>query len=419
MYNFFKKTEFILNPNGAETEYHYMSSNEYGQRILSIMEKFKQGQANEQEVRELDQWYESFGDDEKYTTRLSAVEKSLYKERLLQRINKQLQRESVLLKKTKFRSVPSLLVSLVLILAVSFGLYTLIGRKGMPTGEYTGQVDIGPGGNKAVLTLADGRKISLTDAKHGELAKEANKSIAKTADGQVVYEIDGSSGVKSYATAYNSIETPKGGQYKVILPDGTVVWLNSASSLKYPVSFASLTERRVELKGEIYFEVAKDRGRPFIVTGGGQQVEVLGTHFNVNAYEDEPDVMTTLVEGRVLVSSGKDLSSDLQTDSRYLDPGQQALLSDGRYRVREVIASDVIAWKDGYFIFDKADIKTVMRQLARWYDMAIIYENVSTKDEFTGEIPRSSSLNEVLRILKLGGLNYTLKGRKLYITSED
>jgi transmembrane sensor len=261
-----------------------------------------------------------------------------------------------------------------------------------------------PGGNRAMLTLADGSSIILGSAPNGVLAKQANIDIRKATAGNIVY--DAANTLKPGAQVlYNTITTPRGGQYKVTLSDGTKVWLNAASSLKFPAAFLA-AERTVELTGEAYFEVAKLTGPlvaglpggrvPFKVITARQTVEVLGTHFNINAYADEASVNTTLLEGSVKVIRAETNSAQL------LKPGQQARLRDN-IRVLNVDASDFIAWTNGYFTFSHENIGSIMRQVSRWYDINIQYEGDVTQEVFVGTISKFKDVEQVLHMLQLTG----------------
>ncbi|ALL07667.1 hypothetical protein AQ505_20540 [Pedobacter sp. PACM 27299] len=266
--------------------------------------------------------------------------------------------------------------------------------------------DVDPGGNKATLTLADGSKISLTDANNGELAKQSGVKISKSKNGELVYSV-----IASDATplAFNTISTPKGGVYQVNLPDGTKVWLNAASSIKFPTTFAQLSQRKVELEGEAYFEVAKNKKVPFVVSTGGQQVQVLGTHFNISSYSDEGELKTTLLEGSVKV---------IAANTIVLKPGQQSNLKrngSGDLKVSTANITQVMAWKNGFFHFEKENLHEVMRQLSRWYDIEVIYEVDRHDDEFMGDIPRGIKLSEALKILSFEGTQFRIEGHKLIV----
>lgn len=264
--------------------------------------------------------------------------------------------------------------------------------------------DVSPGGDKAILTLADGSTILLNDAQNGTLGQQGSSTIIKL-DGKLTYDL---AGKNAEEVVYNTISTPNGGQYQLELPDGSLVWLNSTSSIHFPTSFVG-KERRVEITGEAYFEIAKNRDMPFIVSASGAEVRVLGTHFNVNAYKDESDMRTTLLEGSVKFVNG--------TEAKMLKPGQQSQLSiDGTLKVlSNVDVEEVVAWKNGLFDFEYAGIETVMRQLARWYDVEIEYKG-KTDDLFIAEMRRNIKLSDALKALELTGkVRFEIKGRKIIV----
>lgn len=275
-----------------------------------------------------------------------------------------------------------------------------------------------PGGNIAVLTLSDGSAIALDSARNGIVAQQGNTKIAKLSNGQLAYKT-----VKEQSSAvlFNTLTTPRGGQYKLGLPDGSFVWLNAASSIRYPTAFSG-KERVVSITGEAYFEIAKDPSMPFRVilpssAGGrrgeggmeGGSIEVLGTHFNVNAYEDEKALKATLLEGSIRLIS--------QAASRKLEPGQQALLNkEGQLSViPNADTEEAVAWKNGRFDFDNADIQAVMRQIARWYDVEVVFEGKIPSEKFVGEIPRNSNLSEVFKILELSNVHFKVENKKVTV----
>lgn len=273
--------------------------------------------------------------------------------------------------------------------------------------------DIEAGENKAILTLGDGSKIILDDAKNGILANQGGNSVLKAAEGEVIYSF--LSEVKdppvedlNAPVIYNTIETPKGGKFQIKLPDGSKVWLNAASSLRFPTVFNG-SKRQVELKGEAYFEVSPDKSKIFEVNTRNQVVQVLGTHFNINAYLDEPTVNTTLLEGSVRVS-------DLRTNiSQLLKPGEQSQLSEQIEVINLKNTNEAVAWKEGYFQFDEADIKAVMRQIERWYDVSVVYEGDVPNYRFGGEIERNLSLLQVLKVLEKTKVHFRLEGREVIV----
>ena len=265
--------------------------------------------------------------------------------------------------------------------------------------------DILPGGNKAILTLSDGSKIVLDDKKNGILTEQDGVTVAKAADGQLVYTFTGKK--KHVNALYNAIETPVGGQYQVNLPDGSKVWLNSSSLLRFPALFSGNT-REVELRGEAYFEIAADQTMPFIVNSGNQSVKVLGTHFNINAYTDEPSINTTLLEGSVLVS---ELGNNR---SVFLKPGEQSIITDD-IRVVKVDIQTAVAWKDGFFQFNGADIGTIMRQLGRWYGISVRHEGKISQQKYDGAINRKLTLLQALELLEKSQIHSKLEGREVIV----
>ena len=273
--------------------------------------------------------------------------------------------------------------------------------------------DIPPGGNHATLTLENGSVITLDQLADGEIARQAGLTIRKTSDGQLVYET-GNADAKEGLPAYNTVTTPKGGQYRVILPDGTHVWLNAASSLRYPIRFNGAT-RQVELTGEGYFEVSANESAPFVVASSNQIVRVTGTHFNINAYPEEQSVQTTLLEGKVTVVSndGKNSVS--------LKPGEQALLEREKLLVKAIDTEQAIDWKNGDFIFENEDIRSIMRRVARWYDVDIIYENgYQPNTGFFGQVSRSKNISEVLQVLELtGAVHFRIEGRTITVLPKN
>jgi ferric-dicitrate binding protein FerR (iron transport regulator) len=276
------------------------------------------------------------------------------------------------------------------------------------------KADLSPGSNKATLTLSNGAKINLADAVNGKIARQQLLAINKTQSGKIVY-----SGLASLSpadlaamktlTAFNTISTPRGGQFEVVLPDGTKVWLNAETSLTYPVIFKG-NRRSVTLNGEAYFEVTKNASMPFIVKTSGQTVEVLGTHFNVNSYADESAVKTTLLEGSVRVADNSNKSEVV------LQPGQQAVDHPGIIRVvRDADIEEAMAWKNGKFIFRNADLHTIMRQLSRWYDVDVEFQGIIPEKHYRGRISRNVPASQVFEILKTSGINFLISGRKIIV----
>ena len=268
-----------------------------------------------------------------------------------------------------------------------------------------------PGNNKAILTLADGSTIVLESVAKGTVGQQGDSKIVKQAEGQIVYEPlhKNTTGV-----LLNSITTPRGGHYGVTLSDGSKVWLNAASSIRFPAAFSG-SERRVTLTGEAYFEVVKNTAMPFNVAIDGKgEVKVLGTHFNVNAYPDEPTISTTLLEGSVKLTG---LSKE---DSQTLKPGEQARLHrNGQISIdKNADIEQAMAWKNGAFNFNNADLEVVFRELSRWYDVAVKFEGPIQARQFSGEIQRDLKLSQVLKLLENNNVFCRLEDKTLVVLKQ-
>lgn len=298
---------------------------------------------------------------------------------------------------------PRIFTAAVVLLTLSVGVWFFKLRKSATAGKLVqNRQDIGPGKNIAMLTLADGKAITLSEAKKG-LIVNSNK---------LAYD-DGSSVItSSFKAADMMVSTPRGGQYQLVLPDGTKVWLNAASSLKFSGNLIAAGERRVILKGEAYFEVFKDKRRPFVVESMGQKVEVLGTHFNVSANPDESAIKTTLIEGCVQVSQ------EGTKNAKILKPNQQSIITAGlaQIKVEDVDPESVLAWKNGYFMFDDEDLESIMQKVAKWYDVEIQYEQKPVGLTFIGTVSRSRNVSEVLHALeRTGKIRFKIEDRRILV----
>jgi ferric-dicitrate binding protein FerR (iron transport regulator) len=303
----------------------------------------------------------------------------------------------------------------IVILILGIGAYFLLPDRNIKelskkeTQDHLYKNDVSPGGNKAVLTLSNGTKILLGNAANGTLAQQGNTKIIKLNNGQLSYSTSTqSSADKDVVMQYNTLTTPRGGQYHVTLPDGTQVWLNAASSLHYPTTFLG-KERKVEITGEAYFEVAHNADKPFKVEVNGMQIEVLGTHFNINAYSDEPVMRTTLLQGSIKFISGN--------DTRLLSPGQQIQVQpNGQIkRIKDADIEQTIAWKNGAFSFHNTSIYEIMRQISRWYNVDVNF-NDSLKLRLNGSIEREVKVSEVFKMIELTGeVKFNIEGRRITV----
>ncbi len=267
--------------------------------------------------------------------------------------------------------------------------------------------DAKPGGNKATLTLANGSVVILETAKSGAISQQGGSQVIKLDDGRLLYKAE--VGNAAETVEYNTVSTPRGGQYQLVLSDGSKVWLNAESSITFPTAFVG-KQRKVEIKGEAYFEIAHNPKMPFEVKVKNLNVQVLGTHFNVNAYDDETAVKTTLIEGLVKVSEG--------AFSKMLKPGQQAVaFSRGNKDivVENVDVDEAVAWKNGFFHFNNSGLEEIMRQLSRWYDVEVVYNGVIPKRQFVGEMQRDLKLSQVLGLLAKNKVNFQIDGRKIIV----
>jgi hypothetical protein len=368
--------------------------------IAELIEKFERGIITNQEMQSLNQWYDSMGSE---TGEYESPELNigLAKERFYNKIEEKIS-EKIHKSKGRFSRFQLMAAACVATVCI-VGLYVYLYSYRFESARTVkiiqqDEISVAPGKDKAILTLGDGTKVNLSDAKAGQLAKIEGVIISKSNNGQLVYRITGNGGTMNNT---NKIETPAGGQYQVILPDGSTVILNALSSLIFPDRFLG-NERRVELTGEAYFKVAKNKEKPFKVTARGQEVEVLGTQFNLNSYSDEPNIVTTLEEGSVRVKGAQ--------GSRVIAPGQQSLFDNGNdISVRQANLAEALAWKNGEMVFDDAELPAIMRQVSRWYNIQIRYEGYTKGNRITGSIGRDANLNTLLRILKGSGVKVRME----------
>ncbi|WP_316839874.1 FecR family protein [Pedobacter gandavensis] len=377
-----------------------------------LIEHYIHQTATAEEQQELSDWYDRENNRDIIWPSISEDEEKIVDQRIFSNIVFHTQP-----KRNGFKRIwQPFTIAASIVICVGIAFYFYQNNQGIST-EITTQNDIAPGGNKAFLTLSDGKRITLTDAKNGELAEQSGVKISKTAEGQLIYTVSSLPNEKNPVNVYNTIETPRGGTYHVRLPDGTKVWLNAASTLRFPSSFAGAVNRKVELlSGEAYFEVAKDKKHPFIVNTDQQEIMVLGTHFNINSYRDEQLAKTTLLEGSVSISL-LDKKGKRKT-SLIIKPNEQAVFDGENLKIINGDTEQVLAWKNGLFQFENADVKTVLRNFARWYDIDIVYQGKVKPFNFTGEIYRNLNLSEALDGLRFTGLNFKIVGRRIVVTDD-
>lgn len=381
------------------------------QTLYQLIQKYQAGTASAEEIAQLNEWYHSFDDTQAEVYLEATMTESELAEKIRLRLVQRIAQDPARSRKKRY-ILP--IAASFLLLVVSSGVYFLLNKNKDPQTVVTNQpqtvapanTDITPGGNKALLTLADGSVIELDSAANGLLGTQGVSEIIKLENGQLAYKVNGRLLTENDEAFYNTITTPRGGQYQVTLSDGTKVWLNAASSIRFPVVFTG-NLRRVEVTGETYFEVTSDASKPFQVKAEQSEVVVLGTHFNINAYKDEENLKVTLLEGKVRVSS-----------SITLLPGQQAQLSANNQITtsNNVDLEEVMAWKNGRFQFKSSDLRSILRQISRWYDVDVEYRgNVNL--HFTGQLTRNQNVSKVFEHLELTGeVHFRTEGRKIIVT---
>ncbi|MCQ6958281.1 FecR family protein [Mucilaginibacter aquariorum] len=365
-------------------------------KLTELFKKYHQGTCTEEEKALLEAWYLQHNE----------ADEPIFTARKIKQIGKRVFRELPGNEK-EFLTIGSIMLTAAAILGALIAV-TLF-YVNLPADKNKNNLtvnDIAPGSNKAILKLADGKSINLTDAKSGALISQKGTFAVKDGNGKLAYNPTNSALADH---SLNTVETPNGGQWKVQLSDGTNVWLNAASSITFPASFAQLKTRQVSIKGEAYFEVAKDKAHPFIVRSNGQQVEVLGTHFNINSYTDEPASRTTLAEGRIKISTGGG-------SAKYLTPGQEASLNNGQIIIVQADVKENLSWVKGQFWFNDESVQSVMRKIARWYDVEIQYEGTPSSDRLNGRISRDKNISQVLKALAATQtLHFKMEGRRIIV----
>ncbi|MCD2422635.1 FecR domain-containing protein [Niabella pedocola] len=372
------------------------------EELIKIIQRIEQGNASVEDLRVYNAWCNQQQEDEADTADLPAKEQQMFRE-----INRRIDRKIPPLK-SWLRIAAAAVVFAACLTGVIRWMHP--SRKQGPEIVAAPHPDIAPGTNMATLVLVDGRRILLSEAGNGKLADQKGTVITKTTDSTLVYQLAVSAPANHPAAAggaFNTLITARAQQYGIILPDGSKVWLNAATSLKFPVNFNGLKERRVELEGEAYFEVAKDARKPFIVHSGRQDIKVLGTHFNVSSYKDEPEARTTLLEGSVKINGRQTLK-----------PGEQAKVDRrGVVAISKVNADASVAWKNGYFEFNDENVYEIMTKVARWYDVQVIYEGDMPLDKMKGAMSRFQNVSGVLGIMEATGLfSFRIDGKKIYVT---
>ncbi|MFA4870071.1 MAG: FecR domain-containing protein [Pedobacter sp.] len=394
------------------------------EEFLEITDKYLNNTASVEEVEVVEAYYQLFSTEPEVLEKIAELGLDPLEKKMRAKISERIKElERVNLPGTRsYQLWYRLAGAAIVLISLSVGLYFYVNRSSQYSAmNIVAENDIKPGKNSAVLTLANGKQISLTDGIDGKIADEKGTAITKTKSGQLIYDISELQRDKP-EVSFNMLTTPKGGQFQVQLPDGTIVWLNAASVIKFPTTFSGMPERKVVLSGEAYFEVArvavkgadgKHISMPFIVETEKQRVEVLGTHFNINAYHDEGSDNTTLLEGSVRVAM-LNLKGE-KSAQVILKPNQQSVLTTNGIRVNQVDAEQAVAWKSGLFMFEGESLDYIMKKIARWYDVDIHFENEELKQKiYSGSFSRFTNVSQVLQKIELTHTaRFNVKGRKI------
>ena len=389
--------------------------------ILTLLDRYLKNQSNTKEKEKLDEFFEENSNSieaSKSIENVSKLEDKIFNY-IQFGIKEQVKKESTFNRMPYLQVAASILVIFLFSTTIYFYRSSLTSKSQLPIAQGVEKIeDKQPAKNIAILTLGNNSQIVLDEASNGEIAQESGVSILKTDKGELIYKIRNSNKLSNNdLNKYNTISTPMGGKFKVILPDGSLVVLNAASTLKYPVHFDEKL-RKVSFTGEAYFEIAKleDKRKkrvPFYVYSNDQIVEVLGTHFNINSYDNEEYSKTTLLEGSVKIINEKSAAP-----AKILKPGQQAVIKRGDIQTKIMIADEAqaLAWKDGYFLFKNTNIKDVVNELERWYNIDIQYEDEMEFENITGYISRNVKISSVLKMLQLSGIvDYEISGSTIII----
>jgi len=337
---------------------------------------------------------------------------------LLTRINSSIDNSTIAIKRQKFLQYVKYMAAATVLVVSAIAIYIYVNATSLNT-KFQAPVKTAStvtlDENEAYLTLANGKRIALSESNLGSLAHEVGADITKTKDNELVYKPNENDvNAATETPLYNKIEIPNGKKFQLNLPDGTKVWLNAGTSLRYPVSFAGLKERGVDLVGEAYFEVAHNKAVPFKVYIGKKAVEVLGTKFNVNSYQNEPAISTTLLDGSVKIISDND---DPSAPSVIIQPGEQASITPHKISINKIDTEEVMAWKNGQFNFKSQDFQTVMRSISRWYDLEVVYENTTPITVKPGGwISRKNNVKEVLEMIEATGkVKFKIEERRIIV----
>ncbi|MFD2744318.1 MULTISPECIES: FecR family protein [Sphingobacterium] len=371
--------------------------------LRRLIKRYNAGQCTAEEIAWIESWYNELNEDQ----RIALSEADLHEEKLL--IWKEIAIKTTHIRKTRLlypKTIAAAAAAILLLFGAWFLFYT--DRMSLEQTEtaLVAKSDIAPGQEDATLTLSDGRKIVLSSTQNGELAVDSGVHIFKSPDGQLTYQIMDSD---KTVGGINTLSTANGQSFRISLPDGSLVHLNAASSISYSSKLVDHGRRMVKLDGEAYFDVASNKELPFVVETSQQEIHVLGTQFNVNAYADNGFVKTTLEEGEVKVKSGN--------ATRIIAPGQEAKTANGRLAVSPANLEEALSWKNGYFRFNDQKLTNVMTELSRWYDIEVVYTDKIINETFTGTLSRNRNISQALNILeKTNSVKFKIEGRRIIVT---
>jgi len=377
--------------------------------LIELLKKYRLGKASPEEVIFLEKYYQYFDKKEKILHPLPEPEKIELKEKLFSSIQIKIYEKPVvsMYKRTWFRLSAAASIALL----IGIGIYLFYPNKSQP--DTTPPIAVktndvkAPASNRATVTLSTGQVVYLDSVQNGVIAQQGNVSLEKQADGKIVYS---QSSIDNGELKYNTLTNPRGSKViDMALSDGSHVWLNAGSTMIYPITFIG-DERKVTITGEAYFEIAHNALKPFKVSKGEMEVTVLGTHFNVNAYDDEKDIRVTLLEGSIRTSIANGPSTMVK-------PGQQAIAGNGKLKVEsDVDTEQVMAWKNGRFEFKSTDLSSIMRQVGRWYDVEVVFEADVRNERFSGGIARQENASQVMHMLELTNtVHFTIEGNKIVV----
>jgi len=379
------------------------------QQAKELLQKYRAGNSTDSENELVERWYQQLVETGEWEWAKGEKEmmQRLIEARLMRKIRARPAKRKFYLHRRNQRWA----AATVIFLLAGFSYFFLVHRsfKSTEVAEVLNNDVKAPQSNKAVITLANGQKVFLDSMGNGALAMQGNVKLVKLANGKIAYEHH--SGEISSRIEYNTLSNPRGSKViNMVLSDGSKVWLDVGSSLTYPVAFTG-NERKVSVTGEAYFEVAHDASKPFFVNCGDMNIRVLGTHFNVNAFEDDGrDIKVTLLKGKVKVNN--------KSVKEVLKPGQQAVVNNQIKILDEVDLDVVMGWKNGYFEFNNSSLQNVLSQVSRWYNVAVVYQGNNKPRQFMGEIQRDLNLSEILKILEKNSVKFQITGKKLIVLAD-